>query len=82
MIPLPDLAVCPGMSKGLGCSGDFAWDWGPTALLHEYVEPGAVFPLRVLDAYPVLRHPGPLNTPVCGLHQSDKIFTLDVYVHL
>ena len=34
-IPVPDLAVCPGMSKGLGRGEGFAWTWVPTARLPE-----------------------------------------------
>ena len=46
--------------------------------LPKEVDPGAVFPLLVLDANLVRRHAGPPDAPVCGLHQSDDDPTLDV----
>ena len=46
--------------------------------LLEEVDPGAVFPLRVLETILVRRHPGTLDALVCGLHQSDGDPTLDV----
>ena len=34
-IPVPDLAICPGMSKDLGRGEGFAWTCGCTARLNE-----------------------------------------------
>ena len=77
-IPIPDLAVCPGVSKGLGRGEGFACTWSCTSRLPEYVDPGAIFPLRAMDAYPVRRRPGHPDAPVCGPHQCDGDPTLDV----
>ena len=46
--------------------------------LSEQVDTVAVFPHHVLDAGLVRQHPGPLDAPVCGPHQSDVNPTLDV----
>ena len=78
MIPVPALAVCSGMYKGLGRGEGFDWEWIPTACLPEYVEPVAVFPLRALGTYHVRRQPGPPDETVCGPHQSDGDPTIDV----
>ena len=77
-IPVLALAVCSGIFKGLGWGGGFDWDWVPSEFLPEYVEPCAVFPLRALYDYPVRRHHGPPDAPVCGPHQIDGNSTLDV----
>ena len=47
------------MSKGLGQVEGFAWTWGTTERLPEYVGPSSVLPMREMDAYPVHQHPGP-----------------------
>ena len=77
MIPVPSLAVFSIMSKGLVWGEGFAWDWGPSACLPEYVDLGTVFPLLDLDAYPVTAPLTP-DAPVFGPHQSDGNHTLDV----
>ena len=77
-ISVPDLAVCLGMSKGLGWGEGFDCTWFLLAHLPEEVDPRAVFPLRLLDLYPMRRHPGPPDAPVFGPHQSDSEPNLDV----
>ena len=68
------------MDKVLGRGEGFSWPGYLSARLPEEVDPGAIFPLRELDANLVLRQPGPPDAPVCGLHQSDGNPTLDVSV--
>ena len=66
------------MSKGLGWDEGVAWIWYILEHLPEKVDTGAVFPLRVLYANLVRRHPVPPDALVCGPHQSDGDPTLDV----
>ena len=68
------------MDKGLGQGEGVAWLWDLLERLPEEVEPGAVFPLRALDANIVRRHPGPPDAPVCDSHQSYGNPTLDVSI--
>ena len=49
--------------------------------LQEEVKSSAVLPMRELYADPMFRHPGPLDAPVCGPHQSDGNTNLDVYAY-
>ena len=46
------------------------------------LDPGSVLSLQALDVYPVQRHPGPPDTPVCGPYQSDGDPTLDLSARL
>ena len=46
--------------------------------LPEEVDPGAVLPLRSLEANHVRRQPVHTDSPVCSLHQSDGNPNLDV----
>ena len=77
-IPVPASDICSGVVQGLGWGGGFDWAWVPLAHLPEEVDPRAVFPLRLLDLYPMRRHPGPPDAPVFGPHQSDSEPNLDV----
>ena len=61
--------------------GRLSWPGDLSAGLPEEVEPGAVFPLRALDANLVRRHPGPLDAPVYGPHQNDGDPTFDESAH-
>ena len=70
------------MSKGLGWGEGFSWTGDIFTGLPEDIEPGAVFPLRDLDAALVLQHHGPRDAPVCGLRQSDGNPTFDVSARL
>ena len=50
----------------------------PRARLPEQVYPSAVFPLWALNTYPMRRHPGTPDAPMCGPHKSDGNPTLDI----
>ena len=71
-------AVSPNIAKVLGRGEGLSWPGDILARLPEEVDPGAVFPLRLLDDNILRRHPGPLDSPVCGPHQSDG--DTDIYV--
>ena len=75
---MPDYAFCPGSDKGLGRGEGFAWTWDISARLPEEFEPGAIFPLRLLDANLVRRHPVPPDASMYVLHQSDDNPTIGV----
>ena len=53
------------MGIGFASSGDLP------ARLSEQVKPVAVLPLQAMYADLVRQHPGPPDSRVCGLHQSD-----------
>ena len=63
---------------GFGQGGGFAWSRDIAARLPEQIDPGAVFPLQVLDANLVHRHLGTPDAPVFGPHQSYGDPTLEV----
>ena len=73
-----DQAVSSDVAKGMGRGGGFNLSGVIVACLQEQVEPGAVFPLQAMNAALVRRHPGFLDSLMCGLHQSDGDPTLDV----
>ena len=77
-IPLPDYAISPNVSKGMGQGEGFTWPGDISVSLPEEFDPNAVFPLQALDANLVCRYPGPPDKPVCGLHQSDGKSTIDI----
>ena len=71
-------AVSPNIAKVLGRGEGLSWPGDLLARLPEEVDPGAVFPLRLLDDNILRRHPVPLDAPVCGPHQSDG--DTDIYL--
>ena len=71
-----------GLKRSWGDPGwKFFWVWGLPARLLEEVKSGSVLPLRALHTDPMFRHPGTLDVPVCGPHQSDGNRTLNVSIH-
>ena len=81
-ILLLDLAFLPWMWKGLGRGEGFAWTWGHMARLPKYFDPGAVFSLRVLEAYTVHRYPGPWMHRCVALVTQFSYFYVQVIVIL
>ena len=66
------------MAKVLVQGEGFSWTGDISERLPEEFDPGAVFPIQVLNDNLVHWHPGPQYSPVCGPHQSDYNPNIDV----
>ena len=69
------------MAKRLGRGEGFAWPWDLLTRFPEEVDPGAVFPLRSLDANIVHRHPGP-RMHQCVACTKVMVILLLTYLHV